>query len=97
MVFGEIRNKIQSGYNLRDIIESVDEFSFGSQKWKHGLSRLYEAKIKNMGNTGRNGGEYYTPRPLIRTIIFVVAPSSARRSTMARPVPQASFAKPSNT
>src|SRR5690606_8704577 len=30
--------------------------------------------IKNMGNAGRNGGEYYTPRPLIKTIIKVVAP-----------------------
>ena len=27
-----------------------------------------------MGNAGRNGGEYYTPRPLIRTIVKVVAP-----------------------
>src|SRR5690606_21556798 len=31
-------------------------------------------KIKNMGNAGRNGGEYYTPRPLIKTIIKVVDP-----------------------
>ena len=30
------------------------------------MSHLYEAKIRNMGNAGRNGGEYYTPRPLIR-------------------------------
>ena len=28
-----------------------------------------------MGNAGRNGGEYYTPRPLIKTIIKVVNPS----------------------
>jgi type I restriction enzyme M protein len=27
-----------------------------------------------MGNAGRNGGEYYTPRPLIRAIISVVNP-----------------------
>src|SRR3546814_10983992 len=27
-----------------------------------------------MGNAGRNGGEYYTPRPLIRTMIEVVDP-----------------------
>jgi type I restriction enzyme M protein len=27
-----------------------------------------------MGNAGRNGGEYYTPRPLIRAIIRVVDP-----------------------
>jgi type I restriction enzyme M protein len=38
------------------------------------MSHLYEDKIKNMGNAGRNGGEYYTPRPLITTIVKVVAP-----------------------
>ena len=27
-----------------------------------------------MGNAGRNGGEYYTPRPLIKTIVEVVKP-----------------------
>ena len=40
----------------------------------HELSHLYEAKIKNMGNAGRNGGEYYTPRPLIRAMVQVTAP-----------------------
>jgi len=73
-IFGEIKNRIQSGYNLREIIDHIDELRFGSQAEKHELSHLYEAKIKNMGNAGRNGGEYYTPRPLIRAIIQVVAP-----------------------
>jgi type I restriction-modification system DNA methylase subunit len=27
-----------------------------------------------MGNAGRNGGEYYTPRPLIKSIVKVVSP-----------------------
>jgi type I restriction enzyme M protein len=73
-IFGEIKNKIQSGYNLREIIDHIDELRFRSQTEKHELSHLYEAKIKNMGNAGRNGGEYYTPRPLIRAIVRVVAP-----------------------
>lgn len=73
-IFGEIKNRIQSGYNLREIIDRVDELKFGSQVEKHELSHLYEAKIKNMGNAGRNGGEYYTPRPLIRAMIRVLNP-----------------------
>ena len=32
-----------------------------------------------MGNAGRNGGEYYTPRPLIRAIVRVVKPSIGDR------------------
>jgi type I restriction enzyme M protein len=78
-IFGEIKNKIQSGYNLREIIDHIDELRFGSQTEKHELSDLYEAKIKNMGNAGRNGGEYYTPRPLIRAIVQVVQPKIGQR------------------
>jgi type I restriction enzyme M protein len=78
-VFSEIKNRIQSGYNLRDVIERVDELRFRAQTEKHELSHLYEAKIKNMGNAGRNGGEYYTPRPLIRAMIKVTAPKIGER------------------
>jgi type I restriction enzyme M protein len=78
-IFGEIKNKIQSGYNLREIIDQIDELHFRSQTEKHELSHLYEAKIKNMGNAGRNGGEYYTPRPLIRAIVQVVKPRIGER------------------
>jgi len=73
-IFAEITNKITSGYNLREIIDLVDVLRFRSQIEKYELSHLYEAKIKNMGNAGRNGGEYYTPRPLIRAIVAVTAP-----------------------
>lgn len=78
-IFGEIKNKFQSGYSLRDALELMDALRFRSQKEKHELSHLYEAKIKNMGNAGRNGGEYYTPRPLIRAIIHVVKPKIGER------------------
>ena len=78
-VFGEIKNKIQSGYNLRDVLDLVDVLRFRSQTEKHELSHLYEAKIKNMGNAGRNGGEYYTPRPLIRAMINVLDPKIGER------------------
>ncbi len=73
-IFSEIRNKFQSGYSLRDALDLVDQLRFRSQQEKHELSHLYESKIKNMGNAGRNGGEYYTPRPLIRAMIRVIRP-----------------------
>ena len=73
-IFSELKNKIQSGYNLREIINMVDSLRFRTSAEKHEMSHLYEDKIKNMGNAGRNGGEYYTPRPLIKTIVKVVAP-----------------------
>ena len=73
-IFGEIKNKFQSGYSLRDALEALDALRFRSQREKHELSHVYEAKIRNMGNAGRNGGEYYTPRPLIRAMVQVVQP-----------------------
>tara|TARA_R110001606_G_scaffold210976_1_gene358475 strand:+ start:212 stop:1657 length:1446 start_codon:yes stop_codon:yes gene_type:complete len=73
-IFSELKNKIQSGYNLREILEYADELPFRASTDKHELSHLYESKIKNMGNAGRNGGQYYTPRPLIRAMINVIDP-----------------------
>ena len=73
-IFSEIKNRLQSGYNLREVIEIIDGLKFRSQTEKHELSALYEEKIQRMGNAGRNGGEYYTPRPLIRAMIRVVDP-----------------------
>lgn len=73
-IFSELKNKIQSGYNLREILNYAEELPFSSSKDKHELSHLYETKIKNMGNAGRNGGQYYTPRPLIRAMIQILDP-----------------------
>ena len=74
-IFNELTNKLQSGYSLREVIDRIDEMPFFRiAEERHELSALYEDKIKNMGNAGRNGGEYYTPRPLIKAIIEVIAP-----------------------
>ncbi|GAD57530.1 N-6 DNA methylase [Limimaricola cinnabarinus] len=73
-VFTELRSKFRSGYILRDVLEVIDGLSFNTQAQRHELSELYETRIRRMGNAGRNGGEYYTPRPLIRAMIRVTDP-----------------------
>ncbi len=73
-IFSEIRNKFRSGTSLRDVLEIVEKLSFNSQDQRHELSQLYETRIRRMGNAGRNGGEYYTPRPLIRAMVKVIDP-----------------------
>jgi type I restriction enzyme M protein len=78
-IFSEIENRFRSGYSLRDALELMDGLSFRSQDQKHELSHIYEAKLRNMGNAGRNGGEYYTPRPLIRAMVQVVKPKIGER------------------
>ena len=78
-IFNELNNRIKSGYGLREIINLIDQLRFRTHAEKHEMSHLYEDKIKNMGNAGRNGGEYYTPRPLITTIIKVLNPSIGQK------------------
>lgn len=78
-IFSELKNRLQSGYNLREVINRIDLLRFRTHAEKHEMSHLYEDKIKNMGNAGRNGGEYYTPRPLIKTIVKVVAPEIGQK------------------
>ena len=78
-IFNEITNKFQSGYILRQVIDIIHTMRFQTSEEKHELSCLYEDKIQNMGNSGRNGGEYYTPRPLIRTIIKAIKPKIGDR------------------
>jgi type I restriction enzyme M protein len=78
-IFSEIANKFGSGYSMREALDLIDALRFRSQKEKHELSDLYETRIKKMGNAGRNGGEYYTPRPLIRAMIRVMKPKIGER------------------
>ncbi|MGE0255481.1 MAG: N-6 DNA methylase [Alphaproteobacteria bacterium] len=73
-IFTELRSKFRSGYIMRDVLEVLDGLSFNTQAERHELSQLYETRIRRMGNAGRNGGEYYTPRPLIRAMIRVTDP-----------------------
>jgi type I restriction enzyme M protein len=41
-IFSELKNRLQSGYNLREVINLVDELRFRSSSEKHEMSALYE-------------------------------------------------------
>ena len=73
-IFLELFNKIRSGKVLAEVLDVVDKMSFTTLEDKHEMSALYEDRIAQMGNAGKNGGEYYTPRPLIKTIVKIVQP-----------------------
>ena len=48
-IFGEIKNKISSGYNLREIIDHIDELRFRSQTEKHELSAPLRSQDQEHG------------------------------------------------
>jgi type I restriction enzyme M protein len=48
-IFSELKNKVQSGYNLREVLNLIDSLRFRSKKEKHELSHLYEDKNQEYG------------------------------------------------
>ncbi len=73
-IFSSIENKLENGYGLREVLNYVDELRFQKSSEKHELSHFYESRLNDMGNAGRSGGQYYTPRSLIRSIVQVIDP-----------------------
>ncbi|WP_421077935.1 N-6 DNA methylase [Methanothermococcus sp. Ax23] len=74
-IFKEISgNKMKSTYNLVDVINKIDNINTDDYEDTHVLSQIYEELLLNMGNEAGWGGEFYTPRPIIRFIINVIKP-----------------------
>ena len=47
--FSELKNRIQSGYNLREVVSLIDELRFRTHAEQLEMSHLYEGKIKKHG------------------------------------------------
>lgn len=73
-VFRETRNRMQSGYLLRDVINKINGIHFTSSEEIHTLSALYESLLKEMRDAAGDSGEFYTPRPVIRFMVEVTNP-----------------------
>lgn len=73
-IFSELTCRFTSGYTLREVIDLVQPLKFQTDEDRHEMSVLYESRLGEMGNAGRDGGQYYTPRPLIRTMIRILDP-----------------------
>jgi len=73
-IFEFLDNRIANGHTLREVLNIIDEFSFHKQSDLFQLSLIYEKLLKDMGSDGGNSGEFYTPRPLVKTIVDVVNP-----------------------
>jgi type I restriction enzyme M protein len=55
-IFSELKNRIQGGYNLREVLNLINELRFRTHQEKHEMSHLYEGKII----TRYLGGDYIT-------------------------------------
>lgn len=73
-IFKNVQNRVNSGFLLRDVIEKIQQIHFDAGEDAFSLSHIYEDLLRNMGEGGGNAGEYYTPRPLIKTIVQIIEP-----------------------
>jgi type I restriction enzyme M protein len=76
-VFSSIeRTGIDTERNLLDILDKINELSVEQVDEKHmfTLSQVYEGLLLKMGEKNNDGGQFFTPREVIRIMTRVVNP-----------------------
>jgi len=73
---GVERVRIDTERNLLDVLDKVHEISSATVDDTHvfPLSQVYEGLLLKMGEKGNDGGQFFTPREIIRAMVRVVAP-----------------------
>jgi len=73
---GVERTRIDTERNLLDVLDKVHEISNESIDKTHvfALSQVYEGLLLKMGEKGNDGGQFFTPREIIRAMVRVVRP-----------------------
>ncbi|MDM0046936.1 N-6 DNA methylase [Variovorax dokdonensis] len=70
------RVRVDSETNLRDILDKVHEISIDHVDDTHffTLSQVYEDLLLKMGEKNSDGGQFFTPREVIRAMVHTVSP-----------------------
>lgn len=73
---GVERTRIDTEKNFLDVLDKVNEISGENVDPTHmfTLSQVYEGLLLKMGEKGNDGGQFFTPREIIRAMIRVVDP-----------------------
>jgi type I restriction enzyme M protein len=73
---GVDRSRIDSEKNFLDVLDKVHEISSENVDQTHvfTLSQVYEGLLLKMGERGNDGGQFFTPREVIRAMVRVVDP-----------------------
>ena len=94
------RVRVDTETNLRDILDKVHEISIDHIDDTHffTLSQVYEDLLLKMGEKNSDGGQFFTPREVIRAMVHTVDPQArARRSTTPAAAPAAFWPSPTST
>ena len=70
------RVRVDSETNLRDILDKVDEINIDHVDDTHffTLSQVYEDLLLKMGEKNSDGGQFFTPREIIRAMVHTLEP-----------------------
>jgi len=76
-VFSSVeRTKIDTERNLLDILDKVHELKTEQVDETHmfTLSQVYEGLLQKMGEKNNDGGQFFTPRQIIKVMVQTIAP-----------------------
>jgi type I restriction enzyme M protein len=73
---GVERVRVDTERNMLDVLDKVHEISAANIDDTHvfALSQVYEGLLLRMGEKGNDGGQFFTPREIIRAMVKVVGP-----------------------
>jgi len=73
---GVERTRIDTERNFQDVLDKVHEISAEAVDPTHvfTLSQVYEGLLLKMGEKGNDGGQFFTPREVIRAMVRVIDP-----------------------
>lgn len=76
-VFSSVeRTKIDTERNLLDILDRIHELKTEQVDETHmfTLSQVYEGLLQKMGEKNNDGGQFFTPRQIIKVMVLAIAP-----------------------
>jgi type I restriction enzyme M protein len=72
-VFDGSNNYMKSGYEMRKVINKLNEIDFNNSEDKHIFGDIYESILQELRDAG-NKGEYYTPRAITQLMTQMTDP-----------------------
>ena len=79
------RTRVDTDRNLQDVLDRVDALDVAGEDYDDlfPLSQVYEGLLLKMGEKGNDGGQFFTPRDVIRAVVRAIDP--APRETVYDP------------
>ena len=81
IVSGVDQTRVDTQRNFLDVIDLVNEIRLESVDDQHmfALSQAYEGLLLSMGERNNDGGQFFTPREVVRAMVQVVEPQLPER------------------